>query len=214
MSIRCNKLEKLNFEFTDKFTTRNKSLYEELEWMRLEDDLLDRGSWDRKLKKPLWSLIANYCIEELSKNCDLFIMIRFMEAICALYGLDGLETSFTLLGKFTFTESTMVEWINNKLVNCIFKNPSIKRTIYGISNLDEFSTILDIEALKTQIIRLESIASTLPYINISQCLQKIFNLLEQISPEKMSIIDNLEKKLKTASDKQIKQLQEILNTNI
>ena len=71
---------------------------------RREDDQLDRGAWERDLKKADWELVITLAVDALSeKTKDLQIAVWLTEALVKTKGFPGLEAGLQLLSGFLET---------------------------------------------------------------------------------------------------------------
>jgi type VI secretion system protein ImpA len=74
------------------------SLHEEIKEARREDDLLDRGDWQREVKKADWTRVVFLCTEALTKTSkDLQIAAWLTEALTVTQGFGGLTTGLKIM---------------------------------------------------------------------------------------------------------------------
>ena len=116
-------------------------LYDELLFLRRGDDIFERGEWDKKIQLPKWSAIIELCRKSLEETCDLIIGSRLCEALCAVYGIKGLEESIDILSEIIKNDyypiieeerENVMYWINKKLIYSIFFNQHLQDNKYEI----------------------------------------------------------------------------------
>jgi type VI secretion system protein ImpA len=74
------------------------SLHEEIKEARREDDLLNRGDWQREVKKADWTRMIALCTEALAKKSkDLQIAAWLTEALTVRDGFEGLTDGLKIM---------------------------------------------------------------------------------------------------------------------
>ncbi len=121
------------------------SLHEEIKEARREDDLLDRGDWQREVKKADWTRVVSLCTEALAKKSkDLQIAAWLTEALTVTQGFEGLTTGLKIMNGLleNFWEhlhpaiedddldfrAGRIEYVNNSVWNRVKEIPLTDRT--------------------------------------------------------------------------------------
>ena len=79
---------------------RYSPVYDEISEARKEDDTLDRGQWQRDLKKADWDRVVKLCVAALvEKTKDLQIAAWLTEALTEKEGFEGLSTGLTIVNR-------------------------------------------------------------------------------------------------------------------
>ena len=72
--------------------------YDIIQEARREDDLLDRGEWDREIKTADWEVVRRTAVEALTeKTKDLQIAVWLVEALIKTDGFGGLDQGLQVL---------------------------------------------------------------------------------------------------------------------
>ncbi len=73
-------------------------MYDAIKEARRADDLLDRGDWNRELKKADWDAVISLATEALSEQTkDLQVAAWLLEALIRTEGFAGVDTGLTIL---------------------------------------------------------------------------------------------------------------------
>jgi type VI secretion system protein ImpA len=79
---------------------RYSPVYDEITEARREDDTLDRGQWQRDLKKADWDRVVKLCVAALvEKTKDLQIAAWLTEALTEKEDFEGLSTGLTIVNR-------------------------------------------------------------------------------------------------------------------
>ncbi|BBO81517.1 hypothetical protein DSCO28_20830 [Desulfosarcina ovata subsp. sediminis] len=75
--------------------------YDIIKEARREDDLLDRGEWDREIKTADWESVRRIAVEALTeKTKDLQIAVWMIESLLKTEGFSGLDVGLQILSGF------------------------------------------------------------------------------------------------------------------
>lgn len=76
-------------------------IYDEINEARRADDTLERGDWQRELKKADWDRVIGLCVETLvTQSKDLQVAAWLTEALTETEGFEGLFTGLKIVNSF------------------------------------------------------------------------------------------------------------------
>jgi type VI secretion system protein ImpA len=119
---------------------RYAEIYDEIQEARRSDDTLERGDWQRELKKADWNRVISLSVEALTtKSKDLQMAAWLTEALTQTEGFTGLFTGLRIINRFLsdfwdhlYPEAQgndldfragRIEFLNNVLGRCVKQIP-------------------------------------------------------------------------------------------
>jgi type VI secretion system protein ImpA len=77
---------------------RYSQIYDDIQEARREDDILDRGEWDREIKRADWETVKRLAVDALTeKSKDIQIAVWLTEALIKTDGYKGLDIGLQVL---------------------------------------------------------------------------------------------------------------------